>query len=130
MLDVIIENRLSLLSIICSIILLWFIIHCVKKDRIKEAYALIWIFMGIAFLVISIWPSLMGVIAGLFGIYYAPALMIIILTVMIIFILIQFSIVISRQSERIKVLTQELALLKADLEDNKVETKNLASKNI
>jgi len=91
--------------------------HNVKKERIKEAYAIIWIFMGLAFLVISIWPGLMGIIANFVGIYYAPALLILILTVMTIFILIQFSIVISRQSERIKTLTQEIALLKADLED-------------
>jgi hypothetical protein len=121
MIDYFIESRLSIISIVCSLILLWFIIHNVKKERIKEAYAIIWIFMGLAFLTVAIWPGLMGFISGLFGIYYPPALLILILTVMIIFILIQFSVVISRQSERIKVLTQELALLKSDVEDNNVE---------
>ena len=117
--DILIENRLSIISIICSLGLLWFIIHNVKKERIKEAYAIIWIIMGLSFLAISIWPRLMGIIAGFVGVYYAPALIILVLTVMIIFILIQFSIVISRQSERIKTLTQEVALLKSE-----IETKN------
>jgi hypothetical protein len=121
MIDFLINNRLCLISILCSIALLWFIIHCVKKERIKEAYALIWIVMGCALLVISVWPSLMGLIANFVGIYYAPALLILGLTVMIIFVSIQFSIVISKQSERIKTLTQEIALLKTEFDKLKDE---------
>ena len=115
----ILENRLSIISIICSLILLWFIIHNVKKERIKEAYALIWIVMGVSFLAISIWPSLMGLISNFVGVYYSPALLILVLTIMLIFVSIQFSIVISKLSERTKTLTQEIALLKAEIEDRK-----------
>ena len=114
MFDVIIDNRLSIISVISSLVLLWFIIHNVKKERIKEAYAIIWVVMGIAFLAVSIWPNLIGRLADFFGIFYAPAILMLILIVMLIFVSIQFSIVISKQSEKIKTLTQELALLKTE----------------
>ena len=121
MLDFIFNNRLAIVSVFCSLLLLWFIIHNVKKQRIKEAYSLIWVVMGVAFLIISLWPNLMWSLAYMIGIYYGPGMIFLILIILILLILIQYSIVISKHTDRIKILTQEIALLKTECEEKNNE---------
>lgn len=117
MLDYIFEHRLFFISVLTALFFLWFILHNVKKERIKEAYALVWVLLGVSFLVITlipqytIWPF-----ANFIGIYYGPGAIFLVLIILMLIIMIQFSIVISKQSERIKNLAQETALLKNKLE--------------
>lgn len=54
----------------------------------------------------------MDVLAAYVGIYYPPALLFLLLILTLVLVLIQFSIVISKQSEQITKLAQEIALLK------------------
>jgi Tfp pilus assembly protein PilO len=67
----------------------------------------------------------MDYFAKLVGIYYPPAFLFLILIVAIILILVQFSVIVSSQNEKIKRLTQEIALLKLEFEQTqKKHTRN------
>ncbi|MBU8901889.1 MAG: DUF2304 domain-containing protein, partial [Victivallales bacterium] len=79
------------------------------------AYALIWGIMSIFFLILACWVQGLGFISNLIGIEYAPATLFLVLLVTVILILIQFSVIISSQVDKIKKLGQELALLKEQL---------------
>ena len=83
---------------------------------------MIWLSVSLVFVVLSIWRRGIDWLASVFGIAYAPSVLFIILLVGIILLLIEFSIIISKQAEKIKVLAQELALFKQEIE-NKVENK-------
>lgn len=109
-------NRLQIVTVVGSIFFLLFILEAVRRQRLKEAYSLLWLIMGTAFLVIGSWHQGLGVISNIIGIYYAPATLFLILIVTILLILIQFSIVLSKRAEQIKDLTQELALLSQKVE--------------
>lgn len=111
-------QRIQILSIFSSIVFLLSITGLIKRKMLKEAYAIIWLLFGILFLTVSCWKNGMDYFAKLFGIYYPPALLFLILIVALVLVLIQFSIVISAQSDKIKKLAQELALLK-----NKIDAK-------
>jgi len=115
--DFIFQYRLNIILFVGSLIFLLFIIDNVRKERIKEAYSLIWLTMGIVFLIISLWIRALEYISYLVGIYYSPIVFFLILIIMILFILIQYSIVISNQTEKIKTLIQESALLKKRIEE-------------
>ncbi len=95
------------------------IIQAMRLKRLKEAYALLWLITGIIFLVISCWKSAIDLLGNLLGIGYSPAILFLFMLVSVILILIQYSIVISKQNEQIKNLTQEIALLKHQLENDK-----------
>jgi hypothetical protein len=104
-------GRLEIITFLGSILLMIFIIESIRKQLIKEAYSLIWIFMGTIFVVLATWQRGLDYISRLVGIAYPPAMLFIFMMVAVLLILIQYSIVISKQTERIKDLTQELALL-------------------
>lgn len=117
MLHAIFSNRIYLVSFIGSLLFLIFIVESVRKQKLKEAYSLIWLLIGSAFLIISIWSGALNYLSKFFGIAYQPATLFLVLIIMIILLLIQYSIVISKQTEMIKTLTQEAALLKKELEE-------------
>jgi hypothetical protein len=102
-----------------SIIFLLFVLELVRKKKIKEQYSILWIILGIVFLVISIWRNLLVIISFSIGIAYPPVAFLLILIMAIFLILIQFSIIITKLSEQNKILTQEIALLRREIKNTK-----------
>ena len=118
--------RIQIISIIGSLIFMFFIVELIRRKKLKEAYALIWGIMSILFFILACWVQGLGFVSGVIGIEYAPATLFLVLLVTVLLILIQFSVIISGQVDKIKKLSQELALLKeqlAKLEKNKKNDK-------
>ena len=109
-------ERIQIISIIVSISIFSAVFNLVRRKKLKTEYLLIWILVWLVFIVFSFWKNGIDTIANLLGIAYAPSVLFIILIIGIILILIEFSIIISKQAERIKVLTQEIGLLKQEFE--------------
>jgi hypothetical protein len=107
------------IAIFVSISLFLYILYLVRKKKIKEEYSLLWLASSLIFIIFSIWRHGLEFFAKLMGIAYPPAALFLILMLAIFLILIEFSINISRLSENNKILAQELALLKAELESLK-----------
>lgn len=103
--------RIQIISIIVSSLFLFFIIELTRKEKIREAYSILWLVTAGGFLFFSIFRDALDYLGGLVGIYYSPTALIIALIMGIVLILIQYSIVISIQTDKIKRLTQELGLL-------------------
>jgi len=110
-------DKIQIISIVASLIIFFVVVNLVRHRKLKTEYSLIWLTVSITFIVFSFWRRGIDQMASLFGIAYAPSVLFIILLIGIILLLIEFSIIISKQAERIKVLIQELALLKHDLEE-------------
>ena len=105
-------NRFQILAIIGSIAFLAFILYLVRKKKLREDYSLLWLFFGGIFLVLSIWRDSLEFISRALGIAYAPAAIFIILIMCLFMIMIQFSMIISKQANQISSLAQEIALLR------------------
>ena len=112
-------QTIQIISIIGSLLFLITIIELIRRKLLKEAYAIIWLFFGCLFLFFSFWRKALDYIAQAIDIAYPPAMLFLLLIIAITLVLIQFSVVISRQSDQIKTLTQELAVLKQQKEDEK-----------
>ena len=108
--------KIQIISIIGSLIFTFFVLELIRRKKLKEAYALIWLIMGVFFIILASWVQGLGYISELIGIVYAPATLFLVLLLTVILILIQFSVIISKQTDKIKSLTQELALLKQRFE--------------
>ena len=114
-------DNIQIALIVSSVLFLLFIFELTRKKRIREAYSLIWFLVGLVMLVFSVFRGLLDHLAVLFGVVYAPALIIPIILLMSLLLGIHFSIVISRLTEDNKRLIQEVGLLKqrvAEMEDN------------
>lgn len=113
--DFLIDNRIQVFSIIGSLLVFVFILKLVKRKRLKEEYSLLWLGFGSIFIALSIFKPLLEIVASTLGILYAPAALLLILVLSVFFILIQFSVVISKLAEGNKNLIQEVGILKAEL---------------
>lgn len=107
--------RIQIISIIGSLWFLILILELIRLKKLKEAYALIWCVMGIGFLILACWVEALGFVSRLIGIGYAPATLFLVLLVTVLLILIQFSVIISSQTDKIRRLSQDAALLKERL---------------
>jgi len=92
--------------------ILLFVINLVRTRKLKEEYAILWLFTGVVLVLLPVIIDLLDAISFALGITYPPAFIALVAAVCILFILFQFSTSISRFSERTKVLTQELAILR------------------
>lgn len=120
--------KMQYIAIIGSVVLLVFILNLIRRKRIKEEYSLLWLFLSFVFILFSVWREGLDYISKLMGVAYPPAALFLILLMAIFMILIQFSIIISRQAENNKNLTQEHGLLKFEHENLKKRVEELEAK--
>lgn len=111
--------RAQYIGIVVSVAFLLFIIELIRKRHIKESYAILWLFFGVVLLVFSIWRNGLNATALFLGIAYPPAMLFIILILASLLVLIQYSVVITKLSLRLNRLTQELGIMKTELEELK-----------
>jgi len=102
---------IQILSVIGSLTFLFFIIFLIRIRRLKEEYAILWLFFGGVFLFLSIFRKSLEFISSLLGIAYPPAALFLILILAVITILIHFSLVVSKMKDKQRQLAQQLALL-------------------
>jgi hypothetical protein len=115
--------RIQVISVIGSLMLLGFIVDLLRKRRLREEYSLLWLFGGMAFLVLSVFRDLLTQISFAVGIAYPPAALFLILIMGAYMMLLHFSMVFSRLADKTKLMAQEIALLRHELERAKAEPK-------
>lgn len=122
-----ISFKVQYFAVTASICIILFVLELIRRKKIKEEYSLLWLFLGIVFLIFSIWREGLDYFSKLIGIYYPPATLFLLLLVGVFAILIHFSIVISKLTEKNKLLTQELGIYKMELDLIKKELRNETS---
>jgi hypothetical protein len=110
-----IETQAQIIALIVTVAIFLLVLELVRRRRLVERYALLWMFSAFALLVLAIWTDLLGVIADAMGIQ-EEANAIFILSFGVVFVLLlHFSVANSRLSEETKILAQEVARLDQDL---------------
>jgi hypothetical protein len=104
-------DQLQFIAILFSLGLVGYILWLIRGQRLKEEYSLLWLIVGAVFFLFSVWRQGLEVLGNVLGIAYAPAALFIIILIGILLILIQFSMIISRLSDRSRIVAQEHALL-------------------
>ena len=116
-------NIIQYISILGSVVFIGLIVMLIRNKKIKEEFSILWLFFGLVFLFLSIWRGSLEIIAGILGIAYAPAAIFLILIIAIISILIHLSLITSRLTDQAKIMTQELGLLKMEMDTMKKKSK-------
>jgi len=110
------SEKTQIIAISASILLIIFIFTLIRKRRLKEEYSLLWLTFGFIFLFLSSWKGSVDFIAQLIGIAYSPAALLLVLIIGIFFIMIEFSMIISKLTDLNKNLAQDVGILKEELE--------------
>jgi hypothetical protein len=101
----------SVLGAIIALVLLLVVFELIRRYRLQERYALLWIATALVLLVLSVARGTLDSLAHLLGIAYAPALLFAVIMVFAIVMLLHYSTVISRLATRNTELAQASALL-------------------
>jgi hypothetical protein len=108
------EHRVALALL--SLLLLAAILEVVRRQYLKERYALLWLGTALVGLVVGLFPQVIVFLADLLNFQYLTVITVAGL-LFILGLVLSFSIVISRLAERNRQLTQEVALLSNRIEE-------------
>ncbi len=102
--------RARLFLAILGLGILIFVINLVRTRKLKEQYALLWLLMAGLLVATPLGIDLFNALAYAVGVDYPPALLFALALMVFLMIFFQFSLNVSRFSEQIKTLAQDLAL--------------------
>ena len=106
-----------IIAIVISAGLLLLILELVRRKRLMERYALLWLFSTLLLLVLSVWSSLLNSLASALGISYPPSALFAVAFGVVLVLLIHFSLAVSRLSDQNKVLAQRLGILQGRVQE-------------
>ncbi len=110
------NTRLQIIIITASLIFLIYIMIMVRSRRIELKYTLIWLFAGFFMLTSAVFPKLPGFVSELLNIVEPVSTIFLIITFLLMLILFTLTIALSRSSSRIKRMSQEIGIIKLELE--------------
>jgi hypothetical protein len=112
-----VQVKLQIFAIAASGVLFLVIFELLRRRRLIERYALIWLTSSIVLLVLAIWTGLLEIVSNVLGIAYPPNALFLIAFAFVLLLLLHFSIAISRLSGETKVLAQDVARLDKELRE-------------
>ncbi|WP_242360151.1 DUF2304 domain-containing protein [Anaeromyxobacter sp. SG17] len=100
-----------------SVVTLGVILELIRRRRLREEYSFLWVITTLGMLVLSIWYGLVEWLTRLSGAVNPTTTLFIFGLVFLLLISVHFSTVLSRLTEQVRRLTQELAILSAERDE-------------
>jgi hypothetical protein len=111
------HTRIQIAAIAFAVLVFVAVFELVRRRRLRERYALVWMAAALVLLVLAIWKDLLYTVAKAVGIYYPPNALFVIAFGFLLLLLLHLSAAVSRLSDQITVLAQRLALLEQSSSD-------------
>ena len=111
------QSRTQIVAIIGAAVLLLVVLELVRRRRLLERYALLWLLSAVVLLALASWRDGLEKVARTIGIVYPPNALFLIGIGFILLLLLHFSSAVSRLSDQTKVLAQRLALSRSACAD-------------
>jgi hypothetical protein len=105
------SSRIQILIIFVAAAGLVGVLDLVRRRRLLERYALLWLLASVVLLALAIWRGALDKIAEAVGVAYPPNALFIVAFGFVLWMLLHFSIAVSRLSDQTKILAQRIALL-------------------
>ncbi len=105
------QARIQLVTILGSATLLLTVLEMVRRRRLMERYALLWLLSAVVLLALAIWSNALARISHAIGVIYPPNALFFIAIGFILLLLLHFSSAVSRLGHQSEMLAQRQALL-------------------
>jgi hypothetical protein len=112
-------NRLLLLSVIATGLLLVVVVYLIRTRRLHERFALIWLAGAIGIAVLAVWGSALNAIADWAGIAYPPNVLFVVGGGFVLWVLLHSAVVMTRVVKQNTQLAQRVAMLETEIDDLK-----------
>ena len=110
------DPRIQIIAILGSGVILAVVFGLIRQRKLREEYALLWLGASVLLIIMSLWRDLLETVARVAGVAYPPSVLFLAAIVFGFLLAMHFSVSLSRLANQNKRLTQELALLKHQLE--------------
>jgi hypothetical protein len=117
----------ALTAALIGVLMAGAILYLVRRDHLHGSYALWWLAVAAAALLLGIFPQTIDWLGGLTGIYYPPVLPIILGLAMILLRMLKMDIDRSRSERQLRRLTQKLGILEQELAQTREAQKQAAA---
>lgn len=105
------DVRLRIVALIAIGILFLVVLDLVRRRRLLERYALLWLFSALALMALAAWGGLLNGVASAIGVVAPANALFVAAFGFVLVLLLHFSIAVSRLTDQSKILAQRLALL-------------------
>lgn len=110
-------TRVQIFAIVGSALLFFFVLELLRRRRLSEPYAILWLLASVVLLVLSVWDDLLETLADAVGIATPANALFVVGFGFILVLLLSFSTVISRLTRENKLLAQEIARLNRERDE-------------
>lgn len=101
----------KIIAVTFSLILFAVILQLIRKHKLREEYALVWLAVSLAILLLSLFDRLLNYLAALFAVVYAPTLILVFGILFCLVLLLAQTVMLSAQANRLRDLAQSVGLL-------------------
>jgi len=102
-----------ILAAVIAIAFMVLILEMIRRNRLQERYSVIWFIAGLGMLIGAAFPGLLEVVADVMGVRDTNVALFSLVLLLLLGLALNFSVIVSRQSEQITRLAQERALERA-----------------
>jgi hypothetical protein len=114
------QQRIEVIAV--ALVVCFLIFELIRRKRLMERYAILWLVAGVTVLLLSFWQGLLTSVARGLGISYTPSALFAVAFLFVLVMLVHFSMTVSRLSDQNTVLAQRVALLQERLEEDEQDS--------
>ena len=103
------------LGILGSLVTLTLLFEMMRRQRLREKYAVFWAVVALATLVVAAFPALLDWAAAMVGVAVPANLLFFVASMLLLVVSVQHSSELGRLEERTRTLAEEVALLRLEL---------------
>ncbi len=111
------SSLLQTVAVLICLIMLYGVFREMKKKRMSESKALLWILGVLGLLILSCFPVILMWIAGVLGISWAPAALVFFALIVIMAIIFYHTMTLSQLEAQVTEMAMQIALLKDSTEE-------------
>jgi hypothetical protein len=112
-----VTDRVQFVALAGSVVLLLLVLELVRRRRLAEEYSALWIVSALVLIGISLRRDVLDSAASWLGVYYPPAVLVLMLVAITSVASLSFSVILSRQQRQIDRLIEENAIMAAELRE-------------
>ncbi len=109
----------KIFAVLASIGIMFLVIELVRRRRLREEYSWLWLVTGAVIILLVAWYDLLLAVTHLIGAIAPTTTLFIFGLLFLMLISLHYSIQISKLSNQVKELGQQLAILKGEMDDPK-----------
>jgi len=114
----------KVVTIFIAVSIFIIILELVRRRKLMEEYSWLWLLTGIGLVILTLWYGLLVKVTHLIGAAVPTSALFLFALVFLMFVCLQFSVKISKLTNQVKNLTQELTILRPEIEEKRQTRRN------